>query len=155
MNLKSSRLKTEMNDTMTSMNAQKGEMASPRPNMIWRRAPILVILGCLLQFVPKAFSQEIPSFSTPAADSESVGNGPNLREANSRDSGTTQDNPQQRDANNDRYTLDSGSATVLTANQIITHLACENPTAMVDVKHVMAEYFLKQGIAVHERFHHR
>ncbi len=41
-----------------------------------------------------------------------------------------------------------GSRTVLTANQIIALLQ-QKPDAMVDVKQVMADFFLKQGIAVH------
>ncbi len=51
--------------------------------------------------------------------------------------------------NDDERAAGSGLATVLSANQIISILH-RTPEVIVDLKHVMAEFFLKRGIAVQE-----
>jgi protein involved in polysaccharide export with SLBB domain len=82
------------------------------------------------------------------------------RDANATDSsriqnGTEQNAASQRSASPNSGTDASmredqpGSSTVLSTNQIIAILHAK-PEVVVDLKHVMADYFLKQGIAVQE-----
>ena len=70
------------------------------------------------------------------------GNNDGPTQGGSGQSGTSQRSANAREDN-------AGSSTVLSANQIIVILH-DKPEVIVDVKHVMADYFLKQGIAVQE-----
>jgi protein involved in polysaccharide export with SLBB domain len=70
------------------------------------------------------------------------GNNGGPTQGGSGQSGTSQRSANAREDN-------AGSSTVLSANQIIVILH-DKPEVIVDVKHVMADYFLKQGIAVQE-----
>ncbi len=63
-----------------------------------------------------------------------------------RDDATPRDTA---DGNNDERPSGSGLATVLSTNQIISILH-RTPEVIVDLKHVMAEFFFKRGIAVQE-----
>jgi protein involved in polysaccharide export with SLBB domain len=106
----------------------------------------LLILGCSLQACSLAFSQDMSSPEAPPSDAGSLGSLLNPRDTNPTEASPPQDSTQQRETNN--YRVDTGSTT-LTANQIITILHAK-PEALVDVKHVMAGFFLKEGIAVQE-----
>jgi protein involved in polysaccharide export with SLBB domain len=112
-----------------------------------RHARSFAILWCLLQLGLLAFSQDAHSPAGLLADTENQSSGINTRDANPSDVDSSQDNAQQRNTN-DEYSADTGS-TVLTANQIISILHAK-PETIVDVKHVMTEFFLKQGIGVQE-----
>jgi protein involved in polysaccharide export with SLBB domain len=94
----------------------------------------------------------MPSPAGLTPDSASADSGLYSRDAGANNGGPTQggsgqSGTSQRSAN--AREGNAGSSTVLSANQIIVILH-DKPEVIVDVKHVMADYFLKQGIAVQE-----
>jgi protein involved in polysaccharide export with SLBB domain len=94
----------------------------------------------------------MPSPAGLTPDSASADSGLYSRDAGANNGGPTQGSSgqsgtSQRSAN--AREDNAGSSTVLSANQIIVILH-DKPEVIVDVKHVMADYFLKQGIAVQE-----
>lgn len=117
------------------------------------KAPALLVAGAsILLSTAIAFSQEMPSPAGLTPDSASADSGLYSRDAGANNGGPTQggsgqSGTSQRSAN--AREDNAGSSTVLSANQIIVILH-DKPEVIVDVKHVMADYFLKQGIAVQE-----
>jgi protein involved in polysaccharide export with SLBB domain len=107
---------------------------------------ILMLLGALL-IGTAVFAQELPLASTQSQDNASTDSSIYPRSPNANDSTGSNGNAQRNVANQ----RDDGqnSSTVLTANQIIAILHAK-PEVIVDVKRVMAGYYLKQGIAVQE-----
>ena len=136
-----------MNHTTYSTQGSPGQAAALRMALWLRRhARSLVIMGCLLSPGVIAFSQDTRPQTATSADTENQGIEPDSRDSNPSDVIPTEDNLLQRNTN--EYNTDAGSTT-LTTNQIITILHTK-PESIVDVKHVMTEFFFKQGIAVQE-----
>lgn len=110
-----------------------------------------VCVGMLL-LATMGSSQEMPSQAGPIPGSGGKDNGPYSQDSSATDNpgpqgeasagGAARRGAPERDD-------DTGSATVLSANQIIAILH-ERPEVAVDLKQVMTDYFLKQGIAVQE-----
>jgi protein involved in polysaccharide export with SLBB domain len=135
------------------MQGMKNRVAGYRSVVICTRIVArLAIAASLLLFAPTAFAQEMPSPSALIPDSAIPDNGlysqePGTSSTRSSQSGTAQNNSFLRGAN-DRET-EAGTSTVLSANQIIV-LLHQKPEVVVDLKHVMADYFARHGIAVQE-----
>jgi protein involved in polysaccharide export with SLBB domain len=119
----------------------------------WTMARLVASAGILL-LGTSAFSQEMPS---PAGAPLDVGSADSA--LYSRDAGASASRSPQSDSSqsatapstsavDDREAV-PGSSTVLSVNKIIVILH-QKPEVVVDLKHVMADYFLKQGIAVQE-----
>lgn len=101
-------------------------------------------LGCVI-----ANAQEVPADDSSSGYGTGAGAPSYAQDAVIPGASLPQD--EANTANPRRYaeqeTEEPGTATALTANQIIA-LLHQRPEAMVDVKQVMADFFLKQGIAV-------
>jgi len=119
----------------------------------WTMARLVAGAGILL-LGTCALSQQMPS---PAGTTPDIGRADSALD--SRDAGVSNSSWPQSDAGqstaspstsaaNEREAV-LGSSTVLSANQIIVILH-QKPEVVVDLKHVMADYFLKRGIAVQE-----
>jgi protein involved in polysaccharide export with SLBB domain len=137
---------------LTVLPQTRGSM-SPVTQMISRirQAGARVITGLgLLLLVAAASAQDLPS--TMGAASAAEGTSGTVTSRSQAGGSAARDTMTPRDTtggNNDERTGGSGLATVLSANQIISILH-RTPEVIVDLKHVMAEFFLKRGIAVQE-----
>jgi protein involved in polysaccharide export with SLBB domain len=103
-------------------------------------------------FAAIASSQEMPWPAGPTPDSGSADSGLSSRSTDSNDNNPLQNGAEQNGTSQRPRSARegiAGSSTVLTTNQIITVLH-EKPEVTVDLKRVMAGYFMKQGIAVQE-----
>jgi protein involved in polysaccharide export with SLBB domain len=110
-----------------------------------RRAGARAVAGTgLLLLVAVASSQEMPSLAGTASATGGVSSGAYSR---GQTDSAARDDAMPRDS--DERAEGSGLATVLSANQIIAILH-RTPEVAVDLKHVMAESFLKHGVAVQE-----
>ena len=119
----------------------------------WTMARLVAGAGLLL-LGTFAFSQEMPSLAGTPSDIASSDNALYSRDAGASNSSSSQSDSSQsltspRPSVADGREAVPGSSTVLSANQIIVILH-QKPEVAVDLKHVMADYFLKQGIAVQE-----
>ena len=119
----------------------------------WTMARLVASAGVLL-LGTFAFSQEMPSLAGTPSDIGSADNALYSRDAGASNSSLSQSDSSQsltspRPSVVDGREAAPGSSTVLSANQIIVILH-QKPEVAVDLKHVMADYFLKQGIAVQE-----
>jgi protein involved in polysaccharide export with SLBB domain len=123
-----------------------------------RRMAQLVAGVSLLLLTTLAFSQEMPSPAGPTSDSGSADSGIYSRDAGTNDSGITQNDAAPQSSSGESGSLQGnpdtraeypGSSTVLSTNQIIA-IMHHKPEVVVDLKQVMADYFLKHGIAVQE-----
>jgi len=115
----------------------------------WAGARVIAGVGLLL-IVAAASAQDLPSTMGTASATE--GTSGNVTSRSQADGSAARDNTTPRDTadgNNDERAGGSGLATVLSANQIISILH-RTPEVIVDLKHVMAEFFFKRGIAVQE-----
>jgi protein involved in polysaccharide export with SLBB domain len=121
--------------------------------MVQLVASVSILLSTTL-----ALSQEMPSPFGTTSDSSSADNGLYSRDAGADDGGVSQSDAAAQSGSSEIDSLqdntatraeDPGSSTVLTTNQIITILH-QKPEVVVDLKQVMADYFLKHGIAVQE-----
>lgn len=143
-----------MKDLGTVVRGMKGKAASLRSAFPCKKVRLHVVaaLGVLLM-VTAAFSQEMPSPAGPASDRGSADNGSYPQTARGTDGGQSQSGAGQSSTsfqgNANARREGAGSSTVLSANQIIAILHAK-PEVAVDLKRVMADYFLKQGIAVQE-----
>jgi protein involved in polysaccharide export with SLBB domain len=121
--------------------------------MVQLVASVSILLSTTL-----VLSQEMPSPFGTTSDSSSADNGLYSRDAGADDGGVSQSDAAAQSGSSEIDSLqdntatraeDPGSSTVLTTNQIITILH-QKPEVVVDLKQVMADYFLKHGIAVQE-----
>lgn len=107
----------------------------------------------LLLFAIAAYAQDMPSPSALIPDSAIPGYG--LYSAQETSASDTRSSQSRTDRNNSspRSASDredeAGTSTILSANRIIA-LLHQKPEVVVDLKHVMADYFAKHGIAVQE-----
>jgi protein involved in polysaccharide export with SLBB domain len=109
--------------------------------------------ACLLLLVAAAHAQEMPSGVATSAESDNSNSGIYSGALGSPRDAASQPGTEQRDtaerSGGDERGGGADSSTVLSANQIIAILH-KTPEVVVDLKHVMAEYFLKHWIAVQE-----
>ena len=115
-----------------------------------RRAGARTVAGAsLLLLVAVASAQEMPSLAgTTSATDSTIGSAYSRGQVG----GVAPDVAAPRNTaarNDDERSGGSGLATVLSANQIIAMLH-RTPEVAVDLKHVMADFFLKHGVAVQE-----
>jgi protein involved in polysaccharide export with SLBB domain len=124
----------------------------------WKRMVCLAAGASIFLLATLAFSQEIPSLAGLTSDSGSADSGLYSRDARENDSSLSQNGAAGQSGSGQISSLqsnpaaraeDAGSSTVLSANQIIA-IMHQKPEAVVDLKQVMAGYFLKHGIAVQE-----
>jgi protein involved in polysaccharide export with SLBB domain len=117
-----------------------------------RMAARLATIAGVFLWGTAAFTQEIPSPPGTVPDSGSADNGAYSRETDAYASRQAQSGMDQNDSaqrSGSERQGEAGTSTVLSANQIIVILH-QKPEVVVDLKHVMADYFLKHGIAVQE-----
>ncbi len=137
---------------LTVLPQTRGSM-SPVTQMISRirQAGARAIAGLgLLLLVAAASAQDLPS--TMGAASAAEGTSGTVTSRSQAGGSAARDTMTPRDtaeSNNDERTSGSGLATVLSTNQIISILH-RTPEVIVDLKHVMVEFFFKRGIAVQE-----
>ena len=113
-----------------------------RPRRLARSTQALFV--CIFLFATATHPQEMPSPVTASPDRVNTDSGIDPREADAGDSVSQKTMGAPTGESED----DSGSTT-LSPNQIIVILHAK-PEIVVDVKHVMASYFLERGIAVQE-----
>ena len=118
-----------------------------------RIAARLALTAGLLLFAVAALSQDMPSPSALIPNSAIPGYGlypaqeTSTSDTRPPQNGTDQNNSSPRSASGRED--EAGTSTILSANQIIG-LLHRKPEVVVDLKHVMADYFAKHGIAVQE-----
>jgi protein involved in polysaccharide export with SLBB domain len=121
---------------------------------VMRRRIVLLLRSCLLVGMAlgpaHAYSQEMPS--APSYDAGAAGGGASAQD----DANDPVRGPRSQEGNDTAGRANAGerddvstSAPTLSANQIID-LLHRRAEAVVDAKHVVAEYFRKQGLAVQE-----
>lgn len=103
----------------------------------------VILVAMILSSV--GYSQEMPSAVGQSLDGELSIPGTGSSDLRQTRDGAGRDSESQRGA--DQHGGRADSATVLSTNQIIAVLHAK-PEVIVDLKQVMTEYFLKQGIAV-------
>ena len=133
------------------MSPHTQENMSPVTRIVgrFRQAGACTLAGAaLLLIVAAANAQDLPSSTGTASATEGMSGSVTSRSQ----AGSAARDDSSRDTaerNDDEWTGGSGLATVLSANQIISILH-RTPEVIVDLKHVMADFFLKRGIAVQE-----
>jgi protein involved in polysaccharide export with SLBB domain len=131
---------------MQGMNGKVAVLRS-RVSLVQKTLRLFAGVGLLLSAVV-AFSQEMPAPAESNPDSRGTDNSLYSRGAGTADNSQSQNGETQSGTSNMRAN-DTGSSTVLSANQIIAILH-EKPEVVIDLKQVVADYFSKHGITVQE-----
>jgi protein involved in polysaccharide export with SLBB domain len=135
------------------MQGMTNSIAGPRSIGCTRIAARLALKAGLLLFAIAALAQDMPSPSALIPNSAipdyDLYSAQETATSDTRPSqnGTDQINSSPRSASSREN--DAGTSTILSANQIIV-IMHQKPEVVVDLKHVMADYFAKHGIAVQE-----